>query len=177
MTGADCILQCQIRENDKLTVWCQQHDHVDFHPQKARTYELASICNDESADIVLFLMSIDRPTQEVTRSIQGAVEWFNASTIFGLRVKTISAPNTKFIYRTSNEDKIVVEDSKALPIWARFYELGTHKPLFCNRDGKPVYSLAEVERERRVGYRWYTYEPQKVLDAYSAWIKKHRTEQ
>ena len=37
---------------------------------------------------------------------------------------------------------------------------------------KIVYSLAEVDRERRDGYGWYTYEPQKVLNAYSSWQQK-----
>ena len=60
----------------------------------------------------------------------------------------------------------------APPIWTRYYELKTHRPLFCNRDSKLVYSLAEVDRERRDGYGWYTYEPQKVLDKYAAWKKK-----
>jgi hypothetical protein len=29
--------------------------------------------------------------------------------------------------------------------------------------------LAEVERERRTGYGWYTYEPQKILNEYVKW--------
>lgn len=63
----------------------------------------------------------------------------------------------------------MVVDSAAPPIWTRYYELQTHKPLFCNRDSKVVYSLAAVERERRDGYGWYTYEPQKVLNKYAEW--------
>jgi hypothetical protein len=39
----------------------------------------------------------------------------------------------------------------ASPLWARFYELDTTRPFMANRDGKKVYSLAEVERERRNG--------------------------
>jgi hypothetical protein len=44
--------------------------------------------------------------------------------------------------------------------------------LFCNRDGKPVYSLEEVERERRTGYAWYVYDPQEILDKYPEWQLK-----
>ena len=65
-----------------------------------------------------------------------------------------------------------MNDSSAAPIWTRYYELKTHRPLFCNRDSKVVYSLAEVLRERRDGYGWYTYEPQKVLKLYPTWQKK-----
>ena len=76
------------------------------------------------------------------------------------------------MYHESNQDKIVVKDTNAPPIWPRFTELGTHKPLFCNRDGKPVYSLDKVDRERRTGYGWYVYLPQEVLDMYPEWQKK-----
>jgi hypothetical protein len=31
--------------------------------------------------------------------------------------------------------------------------------------------MADVDRERRA-YGWYTYDPQKALDAYPAWQKK-----
>lgn len=51
-------------------------------------------------------------------------------------------------------------------------KLGTHKPLFCDRNSKFLYSMAEVSRERRVGYAWYTYAPQKVLDNYPEWQQK-----
>jgi PelA/Pel-15E family pectate lyase len=76
------------------------------------------------------------------------------------------------MFHAADFDRVVVDDPKAPPIWARFYELGTGRPLFCNRDGKAVYSLAEVDRERRTGYGWYTYDPAKVLEKYPGWQKK-----
>jgi hypothetical protein len=44
--------------------------------------------------------------------------------------------------------------------------------LFCDRNSKYLYSLAEVSRERRTGYGWYTYSPQEVLNKYPVWQKK-----
>ena len=67
----------------------------------------------------------------------------------------------------------MVVDSAAAPIWTRYYELGTHRPLFCDRNSEFLYSLAEVSLERRSGYAWYTGSPQKVLDKYLAWQKKY----
>jgi len=52
--GLDCILKSQIKENGRLTAWCQQHDENDLSPAKARAYELPSICNRESVGVVLF---------------------------------------------------------------------------------------------------------------------------
>ncbi len=172
LKGIDCILQTQIKEKGVLNAWCQQHDENTLAPAWARAFEPPSICNNESAGIVLFLMSIDHPGAPVINAIQQAVKWFEISRINGIRVKTIPAPALQTKYKVSTIDRIVVEDPAAPPIWTRYYELETHKPLFCNRDSKVVYSLAEVDRERRDGYGWYTYEPQKVLKAWPEWNKK-----
>jgi PelA/Pel-15E family pectate lyase len=170
--GIECILNCQIQENGKLSAWCQQHDNVDFHPQNARSFEPAAICNGESCAIVKFLMSIVNPDKRVIKSVTSAVKWFEDSRIYGIRVEEIKADKVDYIYHITEYDKVVVEDSEAKPIWTRYYEIGTHKPMFCNRDGKVVYTLNEVERERRTGYAWYVYDPQEVLDLYPDWLKK-----
>lgn len=170
--GLDCIIKTQINDNGKPTAWCQQHDEVTLQPAWARKFEPASICNGESAGLVLFLMSIDQPRPEIVAAIQNAVVWFNDSKILNTRIKTIAAPRMVTPFRISNSDRIAVTDTTAPPIWTRYYELKTHRPLFCNRDSKVVYSLAEVDRERRDGYGWYTYGPQKVLDKYPAWQQK-----
>ena len=87
-----CILKCQIRENGRLTAWCQQHDNIDLRPQNARTFELASICSLESAEVVEFLMSLDRPGKEIIAAVQGALRWLAGSKIQGIRVETVKAP-------------------------------------------------------------------------------------
>src|SRR6185503_18759354 len=51
-------------------------------------------------------------------------------------------------------DKVIVADPSAPPLWARFYEIGTNRPIFSGRDGVVKYSLAEIEYERRTGYFW-----------------------
>lgn len=38
--------------------------------------------------------------------------------------------------------------------WARYYELGTNRPIYGDRDGKIHYTLAELSDERRTGYGW-----------------------
>ena len=172
LAGLDCILKTQINDAGKPTAWCQQHDEVSLQPTWARKFEPPSICNKESADLVLFLMSIDHPDKKIIVAVQNAVTWFQESTIYNTRMKTIPAERTITPFRVSVSDKIIENDTSAPPIWARFYELKTHKPIFCNRDSKIVYSLAEVARERRDGYGWYVYDPQKVLDKYPEWQMK-----
>jgi len=170
--GLECILKTQIVDNGRLTVWCQQHDEITLQPAWARAFEPPSICNGESSDIVLYLMSIENPDARIIKSVQSAVKWFQESKIYNTRVETIKGTTVPSTYRTITNDKVVVIDSSAKPIWTRYYELGTDKPLFCDRNSKYLYSLAEVSRERRTGYGWYTYSPQNVLNRYAAWQKK-----
>jgi len=170
--GVECILKTQINDAGKPTAWCQQYDEVTLQPAWARKFEPASICNKESCDIVSFLMSINHPSKAIIESVQNAVLWFDESIIHNTLVKRIDAPKVQTPYKVSAYDRVVVIDSTAPAIWTRYYELKTHRPMFCNRDSKIVYSLAEVARERRDGYGWYTYDPQKVLNKYLKWQKK-----
>ncbi|HXR82948.1 MAG TPA: pectate lyase, partial [Hanamia sp.] len=76
-------------------------------------------------------------------------------------------------FHEAKTDKIVVHDSAAPPLWTRYYELKTNRPLFANRDGKKVYNLSDVSRERRTGYAWYGYWPQEIISSeYPAWLKR-----
>ena len=174
--GLQCILKTQIVDNGKLTAWCQQYDEINLQPAWARKFEPPSICNRESCGLIEILMRIRNPGKDIINSIQSAINWFNESKITGIRVKTIEAPLTTYKYRVSHTDRVVLDDPAAPPIWTRYYELKTHKPLFCNRDSKVVYSLTEVERERRDGYGWYTYDPQAILNKYPEWAKKWLTD-
>lgn len=172
--GIDCILNMQIKDQGKLTAWCQQHDEVTLLPAWARKFEPPSICNGESAEIVSFLMDIDNPNEKIITSIQSAVKWFSDSKIYNTRIETFNAPEFDSNYHAKpvSIDRRVVIDSTAAPIWTRYYELNSERPLFCDRDSKYLYSLAEVGRERRVGYAWYTYNPDKILKVYPKWQKK-----
>jgi len=137
--GLDCILLTQIVDAGVPTAWCQQYDEVTLQPAWARAFEPPSICNKESADLVLFLMSIDHPNAALRTAIGNAVAWFKASRIYNTRIKTISAQRMVTPFLVSMTDRIAVTDSTAPPIWTRYYELGTHRPMFCNRDSKVVY--------------------------------------
>lgn len=141
--GVDCILKCQFIYDGKLTVWGQQHDEVTLKPASARAYEIPSLCAKESATIVSFLKTRSQ-TPEITKSIKAAEDWFNSVKITGIKVVK------------ENGDVVVKNDSSVTtPIWARFYEIGTNKPIFVGRDSVMKYNLSEIEQERRTGYSWY----------------------
>jgi len=73
--GLECILKMQIVDNGKLTVWCQQHDEITLQPAWARAFEPPSICNGESASVVLFPMSIDSTDRKILESVQSEGKW------------------------------------------------------------------------------------------------------
>lgn len=39
-------------------------------------------------------------------------------------------------------------------VWARFYEIGSNRPIYGDRDGSVHYSLGEISKERRKAYDW-----------------------
>jgi PelA/Pel-15E family pectate lyase len=165
--GVECILKCQIIVDGKRTAWCQQHDEKTFEPKHARIYEKKSICGNESVGIVRFLMGIDNPTEEIVDSIQSAVAWFDSVKLTGIR--RINKPDDS----EKGYDEVIIRDETAPPIWARFYQIGSNRPIFCGRDGKIKYAMAEIEHERRTGYAWYGYWPAELLNKdYPAWQKK-----
>ena len=164
--GIGCILKTQIKANGKLTAWCQQYDQNTLQPAKARAYELPSISGAESDDIVEFLMSQPNPSQEIKDAVNAAVQWFQDVKIAGYKFEPVAAPGTP-----KGTDRQLVPDSTSV-IWARYYEIGTNKPFFCDRDGVKKYSIQEIGYERRNGYAWFGEWPKKLLEkTYPAWVK------
>jgi pectinesterase len=165
--GIECILGTQVKVDGKPTVWCQQHDEVTLAPAAARAYELPSLSGSESAEIVLVLMRVPKPDERVRQGVEGAVRWFDAAKITGKRVEIVHGAQYE-----KGKDTVVVDDPKAPPIWARFYDLETGKPFFCDRDGVKRNSMAEISHERRNGYRWYVNSGEKVAAAYGKWKER-----
>lgn len=166
--GIDCILRCQVIVNGKRTVWCAQHDEKTLAPAPARAYEKISLSGGESVGIVRYLMSIPRPDARVIEAIQSAVAWFARVKLTGIR--QVRRPDSAL---PGGYDKVIAADPTAPPLWARFYEIGTNRPLFCGRDGVMKYHLAEIEHERRIGYAWYTDRPARLLaEEYPVWQRR-----
>jgi PelA/Pel-15E family pectate lyase len=166
--GIECILKTQVVLNGNRTVWCAQHDEVTLAPAPARKFEVVSLSGGESTGIVRFLMSIKEPSPAVIEAVESAVAWFEQTQLKG--IKWIDKADSS---QPNGFDRVVVKDPQAGPIWARFYELGTNRPIFVGRDGVIKYDVAQIEHERRTGYNWYVDEPAKLLQRdYPAWCKK-----
>jgi pectate lyase len=158
--GVECILKCQITVQGRLTAWCAQHDEVDYRPRPARSYELVSLSGAESAGILQLLMSLEAPGPDVARAVKAGAAWFESARLTGIRQTVV------------NGDKRMVHDAQAPPLWARFYEIESNRPIFASRDGVKKYDLAEIEPERRNGYAWYGNWGERVATNYTTWCEK-----
>lgn len=170
--GLELVLKTQYVQRGIPTVWAQQYDHETLQPVKARAYELPALSASESADIVMLLMRIRKPSPEVVEAVKAAVAWFESTKITGKKVVTVSVPEGLMEDPTIRKDRILTDDPDAKPLWARYYELEDNRPFFCTREGVKVYRLCEVPAERRVGYAWYGTWGGKVLKKYPQWLSK-----
>ena len=166
--GIDCILKTQIKQDGKLTAWCAQHDEKTLEPAWARSYEPPSLSGGESVGIVRFLMSIEEPTPEIITAIEGTVAWFRSVTMRGVRIESIRRNDGR-------TERRLILDSDAPPLWARFYELKTNRPLYLDRDSVFRYDFNKISYERRSGYRYHgTWAASLLKSEYPAWRQKHK---
>ncbi len=157
------LLKTQVVALGKKTIWGAQHDEVTLKPAAARAYEPVALSAGESVGIVRFLMLDTSPSPEIIDAVESAVKWFEANRINGIR------------WERQNGQSVVIKDKKATPIWARFYQIETMKPIFIGRDAIIKYDVMQIEAERRNGYAWYVDGPQDLLGKdYPKWKARMR---
>ena len=156
------ILKTQVEVNGKKTVWAAQYDEVTLKPAAARAFEPVSLTAGESVGIVRFLMLDSTPSPEVVAAVDSAVKWFEANSVRGIRWE-----------RTNGENQVIA-DKSVPPIWARFYQIETMKPIFIGRDGVIKYDVMQIEAERRNGYAWYVESPRSLIADHPKWKEKVR---
>lgn len=159
--GVRNLLACQLRDDaGRPTIWGQQHDALTLRPCAARNFEPAAECSRESAMLVRFLMTLPQPDADVAAAVHGAMAWFDRHVLRGVAWNQRGPVG---IGLTAKAD--------APPLWARFYEFGTGKPIFGERDRTIHYDVAELSLERRNGYGWYVTIPGELGPLYAKWKK------
>ncbi len=173
--GVACLLQAQVKVDGRRTGWGQQHDPKTLATTGARTFELPCLSPADTTEIVRFLLRREAPSPEIVAAIDAAVAWLRAVKLTGIRVERVAAPAVEFFRHKTDFDVVVTKDEQAPPLWARMVEVGTNRPIFASRDGVKVYSLAEVDRERRTGSGWYGNWPLRLIESeYPKWRAKLR---
>ena len=167
--GIDCLLKLQIVENGVKTAWAQQYDALTLEPTSARNYEMASLTSDESFPVVEFFMSLPNPTPAEVATVHAACAWFVKVEIFGFRFGS----GNFMADRSSAGGRKLVAVEGAGPIWSRYYQIGTDKPIFGDRDKTIHDDVNDLSLERRNGYSWFNTEGIAVLNEYKTWAQVH----
>jgi PelA/Pel-15E family pectate lyase len=161
--GIGCILACQIKVGNTRTSWGQQHDALTLESASARNYEMPSQSGSESAATVTFLMSLPNPSPEVVASVHAAAAW----------LKKVAIHDASWSPAPDKSGRTLLKSPGAGTVWARYYEIGTDRPLFGDRDKSIHDDVNEISKERRNGYAWYGTGPNRVLEHYEKWAKLH----
>lgn len=160
--GLGCILATQVTTNGAHTAWSQQYDPMTLAPTAARNYEMPSLSSGESAGIMQFLMRLPTPDSNVVMAVRTAAAWF----------ESVAIRNQEF-RRVGDEGRQLVATPGHGPIWARYYEIGSNRPIFGDRDKSIHDTVSEISRERRDGYAWFNTAPAAALKRYAEWNQAH----
>jgi len=150
--GIRCVLKMQVRQQDKLTVWCAQHDALTLRPAAARKMEPVALSGMESAGMLKFLMSITNPAPDIVLAVESGLAWLESAKITGLS-------------RTRQEGRtIFITDTNSTQVyWARFYNLTNSQPVFPGRDGVVYDSFAAMAARNPLGYDYLSTQPGSLL--------------
>jgi PelA/Pel-15E family pectate lyase len=157
-----CILETQIVVNGRKTVWCQQHDMLTLKPTSARNYEMPCLSSQESAGLMQFLMDLPNPGDAIVSSVHAAADWFKKTKLNDVAFRNVG-----------EEGRLLVPSPGAEPLWSRYYDISTDKPIFGDRDKTIHDNVAEISKERRRGYSWFGDAPTSALKQYEKWAAAH----
>lgn len=140
--GLETVIKCQVDDNGTPSAWCAQHDTISYRPTEGRPFELPSISGCESADLLSFLMTIEKPSPELRRVIATASEWLDAHRI---KDKAIE----KYINSDGVQD-IRIIDREGSSLWGRFIQFG-------GETGEAIYNAYFDMLKKRGKSRSHTY--------------------
>lgn len=152
------VLKTQLVIGGKRTIWGQQYDALTLQPAGARNFEPASLSSYESARLLILLMQQADGSAQTQAAVRDGVDWLRAHAIYG-QEWTAAGP----------DGRRLVAKPGAGPIWARYYDLRTMRPIFGDRGRQILDDVNQVSLERRNGYSWFSGQPQQALDRYARW--------
>lgn len=159
LRACEVILTTQVRIAGQPTIWGQQHDPLTLAPVGARNFEPAALSSTESAELLLFLMKLPDPSPEVVAAVRAGVGWLEAHALRDMA----------WVRDPARGGNRLVAQPGAGPLWPRYYDLTTLKPVFGDRDRSIHDRVDDLSDERRNGYAWYGTAPAKAIAAFARW--------
>jgi pectate lyase len=161
----DCILNLQINVNGKKTIWAQQYDPVTLLPTSARSFEKESLCSLESAQLLIYLMSLPEPDVKIKAAVYDGCTWFKQNAISNYK-QVLNDGQHSIITNLNNERNL----------YSRYYSLENNGPVFFDRDSNnynlDTFNDIPIER-RNDGYTWLGCWGDYLLEIYAFWKTIH----
>ncbi|MGQ3095130.1 MAG: pectate lyase [Roseateles sp.] len=154
------LLVMQVRIDGKPTLWAQQYDALTLAPTSARNYEPPALSSGESARALVYLMSLPQPSPAVVEAVKSGIAM----------LRTLAVRDRAWV--VADGARRLVAEPGAGPLWSRYYDAGTLKPVFGDRDRSLHDDVNDISAERRRGYAWWGSWPLKTLAAYDAWAAR-----
>jgi PelA/Pel-15E family pectate lyase len=174
------LLKLQINVDSTKTIWCQYYDKDTLLPVDGNENEPVGLCTLESAQILLFLMNIENPTNSIKDTIHTGCNWFYQNKISGW-MQIFDKKN----YNINNNDEnteyqtlILEYNYKPFPekmtLHSRYYDFNSMAPIF--KENNKLYDI-ESFNNMSVDYRnseyhmgmWGHY----LIEAYEEWCKMY----
>jgi PelA/Pel-15E family pectate lyase len=166
------LIDLQIEQNDHKTIWAQQYDSVTLTPASARSFECISLCSLESSQILLWLMTFEKPGEEIKKAIIDGCKWYTENSI----KNTVQMIFFDDDFKKHNLKAYTSEKHNFSYLWPRFVDIETNKPLFMNRRGEKIYDINKLDKERRINYVWMGNWGEYLLCEFAKWEKKNCTD-
>ncbi len=152
------IVATQIVAGSVRTGWCQQHDALTLAPVGARNFEPVALSTAESARLLMLLMAEPSPSPDIVAAIDAGTAW----------LKRVAVHDVAWTGKGAEGRKLVPQPG-AGPLWSRYYDIATMRPIFGDRDRTIHTDVNELSVERRNGYAWYGTGPAAALARYDRW--------
>ena len=157
------ILATQVTTAGTRTAWGQQYDALTLAPAGARNFEPIALSSSESAALLTYLMALPDPSPEVVASVYAGAGWLQRTALLDI----------DWTAKSRDSGRQRVAHPGAGPIWSRYYDIATMKPIFGDRDRSIHDDVNELSLERRNGYAWYGTRPADALARFAAWAPRH----
>jgi PelA/Pel-15E family pectate lyase len=174
------LLKLQINVNDVKTIWSQYYDKDTLSPVSGNSNEPIGLCSLESAQILLYLMDFESPTNNIKNAIISGCDWFKNNKITGwIQVfeKKSYDPSEQDVM-TEQQTMLISYDYTPFPnkmtMHSRYYDFEKMKPIF--QENNEIFTL-KTFNNMSVEYRnsefhigmWGHY----LLETYEEWKKIH----
>ncbi|ESQ78311.1 pectate lyase [Asticcacaulis sp. YBE204] len=157
------LLDAQVIIDGKRTLWAQQYDPLTLTPTSARNYEPPALSSSESASVLTYLMKLNAPSKAIVAAVHAGAAMLEKLKIEGM----------VFSKTPDGQDRLLTPKDGAGPLWSRYYDMKTLKPIFGNRSKTLHDTINDVEPERRRGYSWFNNSAASALSKYAKWKETH----